>query len=106
MKEQNDKKFEVALWRYGIISPLLHKDANDIPVGELLDQASWRQYVHPDGYHVSLSAETLRKWRYRYLISGLPGLTGQIKANIRSLIILVLQCMPCGKNIQDGLLPK
>jgi len=81
MKEQNDKKFEVALWRYGIISPLLHKDANDIPVGELLDQASWMQYVHPDGSHVSLSAETLRKWRYRYLISGLPGLTGKVRSD-------------------------
>ena len=81
MREQNDKKFEIALWRYGIISPLLHKDANDIPVGELLDQASWRQYVHPNGSHVSLSAETLRKWRYRYLISGLPGLIGKVRSD-------------------------
>ncbi|WP_300465574.1 DDE-type integrase/transposase/recombinase [Desulfobacula sp.] len=81
MKEQNDKKFEIALWRYGIISPLLHKDANDIPVGELLDQASLKRYVHPDGLHVSLSAETLRKWRYRYLSCGLPGLTGKERSD-------------------------
>ncbi len=81
MSEQNDKKFELALWRYGIISPLLHRDANDIPVGELLDQASWKQYVHPDGCHVSLSAETLRKWRYRYLRCGLPGLTGKVRSD-------------------------
>jgi putative transposase len=81
MSEQNDKKFELALWRYGIISPLLHRDANDIPVGELLDQASWKQYVHPDGFHISLSAETLRKWRYRYLRCGLPGLTGKVRSD-------------------------
>jgi len=81
MREQNDKKFEIALWRYGIISPLLHKDANNIPVGELLDQASLKQYVHPSGSHVFLSAETLRKWRYRYLMSGLPGLIGKVRSD-------------------------
>jgi len=31
MIEQNDEKFELGLWRYGIISPLLHRDANSLP---------------------------------------------------------------------------
>ena len=43
MSEQNDKNMELALWRYGIISPLLHRDANDLPVGEVLDLASWNR---------------------------------------------------------------
>lgn len=81
MNEQNDQKFELALWRYGIISPLLHRDANSLPAGELLDQASWQKYVHPNGSHISLSAETLRKWLYRYLRCGLPGLKGKTRSD-------------------------
>lgn len=26
---QDDRQMELALWRHGIISPLLHRDAND-----------------------------------------------------------------------------
>lgn len=81
MTEQNDEKFELALWRYGIISPLLHRDANSLPSGELLDLASWTRYVHPNGSHISLSAETIRKWLYQYLQSGLPGLMGKVRSD-------------------------
>jgi transposase InsO family protein len=81
VREQNDEKFELAVWRYGIISPLLHRDANSLPSGELLDQAAWQRYVHPNGSHINLSAETLRKWLYRYLQSGLPGLMGKVRSD-------------------------
>ena len=81
MIEQNDEKFELGLWRYGIISPLLHRDANSLPTGELLDQASWQRYVHPNGSHITLSAETIRKWLYRYIGGGLPALTGQTRSD-------------------------
>ncbi len=79
--EQNDKKFELALWRYGIISPLLHRDANSLPTGALLDHASGQRYVHPNGSHVILSAETIRKWLYRYIGDGLSGLIGQTRSD-------------------------
>ena len=81
MTGQNDEKFELGLWRYGIISPLLHRDANSLPTGELLDQASWQRYVHPNGSHITLSAETIRKWLYRYIGGGLPALTGQTRSD-------------------------
>ena len=74
MKNENDKALDIALWRYGLISPFLHRDANDLTFGKMLDQASLQKYVHPDGRHVTLSAETLRKWLYRYQHHGLPGL--------------------------------
>lgn len=38
----------------------------------MLDLASWNTYVHPNGTHVAVSAETIRKWLYRYLKNGLP----------------------------------
>ena len=62
MKEENDKNFDMALWRYGVISPLLHRDANSFLTGELLDHAAGQRYVHPNGSHIILSAETIRKW--------------------------------------------
>lgn len=81
MTEQNDRTLDTALWRYGIISPLLHRDANDLTFGEMLDQASLRKYVHPDGSHIMLSPETLRKWMYRYLHLGLPGLEDKTRSD-------------------------
>ena len=81
MTEQNDKNLDLALWRYSIISPLLHRDANEQPFGEMLDLASWNNYVHPNGSHVTLSAETIRKWFYRYLRTGLPGLEGKTRSD-------------------------
>ncbi|MCP4720104.1 MAG: hypothetical protein GY860_11660, partial [Desulfobacteraceae bacterium] len=81
MTQQNDKNMELALWRYGIISPLLHRDANNLPAGKVLDLASWNNYVHPNGTHITLSAETLRKWLYRYLHQGLPGLMSKTRSD-------------------------
>nr|WP_320014294.1 hypothetical protein [uncultured Desulfobacter sp.] len=58
MEQENDKNLEIALWRYGLISPLLHRDANDLTLNKMLDMASSRRYVHPNGTHVLLSGET------------------------------------------------
>ena len=67
-------QMDLALWRYGIISPLLHRQANETQVGELLDHLAGRNYVRPDGAIVVISAETIRKWLYRYNHGGLPAL--------------------------------
>jgi transposase InsO family protein len=71
----------LALWRYGIISPLLHRQANEIQVGELLEHLAARNYVRPDGAHVVLSAETIRKWLYRYNHGGLPALCNKVRSD-------------------------
>ena len=81
MTDLQDKNFELALWRYGIISPLLHRDASSLPFGKMLDQASLNTYVQPSGDYITLSAETIRKWLYRYLKSGLPGLEGKTRSD-------------------------
>lgn len=74
MQQDNDKTLDIALWRYGLISPFLHRDANDLTFGKMLEKASLQQYVYPDGTHNTLSGETLRKWLYRYQHLGLTGL--------------------------------
>jgi len=81
MIEQHDKTLDTALWRYGIISPFLHRDANELAFGKMLETASLQKYVHPDGSHITLSPETLRKWMYRYLHCGLPGLEDKTRSD-------------------------
>lgn len=72
---QDDRQMELALWRYGIISPLLHRDANDVQLCEMLTVVSQSSYIHPhDGRYVTLSAEAIRKWLYRFNHGGLDAL--------------------------------
>jgi len=72
---QDDRQMDLALWRYGIISPLLHRDANDLQLCEMLTVVSESRYIHPDdGRFVILSAEAIRKWLYRFNHGGLDAL--------------------------------
>jgi transposase InsO family protein len=72
---QDDRQMDLALWRYGIISPLLHRDANDVQLCEMLTVVSQSSYIHPhDGRYVTLSAEAIRKWLYRFNHGGLGAL--------------------------------
>lgn len=75
------QKLDIALWRFSLISPLLHRDAAELSFRKMLVQAAERTYVHPDGSHVQMSAETLRKWLYSYLRLGLPGLQDKPRAD-------------------------
>lgn len=65
---------ELAVWRYGIISILLHRDHEEETLEEALIRLADRQYRKLDGRLVSYSPETLKKWFYRYRNGGLPAL--------------------------------
>jgi transposase InsO family protein len=72
---EDDRQMDLALWRYGIISPLLHRDANDLQLCEMLTVVSQHRYIHPhDGRYVTISAEAIRKWLYRFNHGGLKAL--------------------------------
>ena len=64
---------EVAVWKYGIISRLLHRNEEDTLNDELIRLAG-QPFPRPDGTRVTYSPETLRKWLYRYRHGGLPAL--------------------------------
>lgn len=79
---EHDKQMDLALWRYGIISPLLHRDANDMNLCDLLHLLSQSSYIHPiSGAHVSVSAEAMRKWLYRYNHGGLCALANKQRSD-------------------------
>lgn len=72
---------ELAVWRYGIISRLLHRNEEDGTLGDELRQLAAHPFRKPDGRSVRFSPETLRKWLYRYRNGGLPGLGDLPKNN-------------------------
>lgn len=69
----------MALWRFSIISPLLHRNDDDPALLSQLYELAQRTYTRFDGTAIKLSTDTLRKWLYRYRSSGLNGLQNQIR---------------------------
>ena len=80
----NDRKYKnetLSLWRFGIISPLLHRIEGLTSQSALLMELAGRSWLHPSGCHVELSSETIRKWLYRYREQGLPGLENKTRSD-------------------------
>ena len=46
-----------ALWRYGIIAPLLHHSDDDPGLLQMLQQLASKTFIRPDGATIRLSAE-------------------------------------------------
>lgn len=70
-----------ALWRYGIISPLLHRHAGDLLLREMLEDLGKNTYVFPDGKIDEVKPETARKWLYRYNHGGLEALKDKTRCD-------------------------
>jgi len=78
------EKADLAVWRYGIISALLHRNEEDGILEDDLLRLAARSFRTLDGGVVSYSPETLRKWLYRYRNGGLPALADAKRKNIGS----------------------
>jgi transposase InsO family protein len=65
---------EIAVWKYGIISRLLHRNEEEDTLGNELIRLADQSFRRPDGIIMTYSPETLRKWLYRYRHGGLPAL--------------------------------
>jgi len=74
-----DNDPNIALWRFSIISPLLHRNDDDPALLRQLNDLSERTYTRFDGSPVKLSTETIRKWLYRYRSGGLKALENQMR---------------------------
>ena len=70
---------DLALWRFGIIAPLLHRHDGSGPLYRELCALAQRSYYTPDGREKMLSADTLRLWLWRYKNLGLPGLRNKLR---------------------------
>ena len=63
-----------ALWRYGLISELLHRCSTGRTLAERLKEAADRTWNHPEHGLIQLNADTLRHWIYRYRKGGIGNL--------------------------------
>lgn len=77
----NDSALEKALWRYGIISPLLHRRANDLTLCELLGELGKNTHVLPNGKPETVRPETMRKWLYRHNHGGINALSDKTRGD-------------------------
>lgn len=77
-------KTDQAVWRYGIISRLLHRNEEDGTLENELIRLASQSFRKSDGDAVSFSSETLRKWLYRYRNGGLPALEDAPRKNLGS----------------------
>ena len=75
---------ELAVWRYGIISSLLHRNEEEETLEQALMKIASGQYRKPDGSFVSYCPDTLRKWFYRYRNGGLVALNDLPRKDIGS----------------------
>lgn len=63
-----------ALWRYGLISELLHGCSLGLTLAQRLQTAAERTWNHPTQGPIRIAADTLRHWLYRYKKGGVGAL--------------------------------
>lgn len=68
---------DAALWRFGIISPLLHCSNDGVSQHHELEKLSLNTFYTPQGVPKQYSANTFRDWLYLYRKYGIDGLMGK-----------------------------
>jgi transposase InsO family protein len=74
MRKTTSLPYDNALWRYGIISPLLNRSIDEGTLHATIQELAQRQFLKSNGIEISLSPETIRAWYYRYKRNGIDGL--------------------------------
>lgn len=67
------------LWRFGIISPLLHRTEDDPFLYVQIKELAQRVFYAPDGTQRHLSPDTLRDWVSTYRVHGIDGLRNKAR---------------------------
>lgn len=80
---------DMAIWRFGIISALLHRSADSPPLYVDIQSLAQKPYYTPDGRNVSLSSDTIRQWLYRYKHFGLRGLANKQRRDLGTTLVPV-----------------
>ncbi len=80
LKKENDKK-EIALFKYGIIAPLVHNVYECKSKEEFYRLAASKKYVHPSGKETTITAGTIKKWYIEYCRLGLEALEPECRSD-------------------------
>lgn len=79
MKEE--KRNQIALFRYGVLAPLIQRQNEDKSNNEFFINASKKSYEFIDGRMITLHQTTLRRWHDRYIKSGFDGLKPECRSD-------------------------
>jgi transposase InsO family protein len=72
---------DYGLWRFGIISPLLHRSADSPPLRVQIEQLAQSTFHTPDGREKRFCFDTIRQWLSRYRTCGIDGLRNKHHKN-------------------------
>ena len=76
------KSTDIALFRYGIIAPLVTGTIDDnLSKSAFFNQAASRVYDHPNGEDYKISAYTIARWYRAYMKNGFDGLKPQSRSD-------------------------
>ena len=71
---RQEEKEKIALWRLGVLGPLVSARLEHGDRRRYLEEAAARQQQQPDGTHVQLSPRTIESWYYAYRRGGFQAL--------------------------------
>ncbi|MGA7924530.1 MAG: helix-turn-helix domain-containing protein [Candidatus Sulfotelmatobacter sp.] len=78
---RHDEKEKIALWRLGVLGPLISARLEHGDRRRYLEEAAARLQQQPDGTYVQLSPRTIESWYYAYRHGGFPALFPQDRAD-------------------------
>lgn len=81
MPEVDNRRTEWALWRYGVLGPLVSARLEHGDRIAYLREAAVRQHVDPDGNRVVLSVRSLEAWYYAWKKGGLSALERAVRSD-------------------------
>ena len=76
-----ESKEKIALWRLGVLGPLVSARLEHGDRRRYLEQAAARLQQQPDGTYVQLSSRTIESWYYAYRHGGFAALFPQDRAD-------------------------
>lgn len=78
---QDETKRAIALWRFGVLGPLVSARLEHGDRQQYFLEAATRVHQQPDGKRIELSARTIASWYYRYRSGGLDALLPQDRSD-------------------------
>jgi transposase InsO family protein len=78
---RQEAKEKIALWRLGVLGPLISARLEHGDRRRYLEEAAARLQQQPDGTYVQLSARTIESWYYAYRHGGFQALFPQDRAD-------------------------
>lgn len=77
----DDERQKVALWRLGVLGPLVSARLEHGDRRACFEAAAERRHEHPSGQTVALSARTIESWYYAYRRGGFRALFPEVRAD-------------------------